>query len=113
MSTDDLKIATFLFQNCSMGEKEPNKENKRMNEAEREMKRVLKRQRKRELSESQTILCPLLPQGFCTCNCFYLENVYPWPCSVSYPANLPWLFLNLQYQPRCDFLEKASALGTP
>lgn len=43
MSADDLKIATFLFQNCSMGEKEPNKENKRMNEAEREMKRVLNR----------------------------------------------------------------------
>lgn len=41
MLTDYLKPATFLFQNCSMGGKEPNKEEKRIKDREK-MQRVLK-----------------------------------------------------------------------
>lgn len=57
-----------------MGGKEPNKEDTRMKGAEREDEESIKRKRKTELSELQNTLCPLLPQGLCTCNCFYLEN---------------------------------------
>lgn len=64
MSTDDLKIATSLFQNCSMGGKEPNKADTRMKRAEREDEESIKRKRKTELSEPQNTLCPFLPQAF-------------------------------------------------
>lgn len=55
---------------------------------------------------------PSLPQGFCTCNCFYLENVYPWPCCFL-PSDLTLVVPKPSKQLRCDFLEKTSVLGTP
>lgn len=44
MLTDYLKPATFLFQNCSMGGKEPNKEEKK-NKRQREDAESTKRKR--------------------------------------------------------------------
>lgn len=44
MLTDYLKPATFLFQNCSTGGKEPNKEGKK-NKEQREDEESIKRKR--------------------------------------------------------------------
>ena len=96
-----------------MGGKESKKERKKNEGSREKMKRMLKGKQK-ELSESKNILCPLLPQGLCTCDFSCLENFYPLPCFCFSSRDLFWSFLfNFPSQLRYEFLEADFGLCVP